>query len=738
MIDFESLPLPEGAPEKGACIRENEVEPGVLFLHLEPPHRPKLAVLDVPLLRDLNDALDRASSRQDLKALVIAGREPLSFAGGADVDAIGSIEDPELAARMVGTGQAVFQKLWTMGRTAGGRIFTIAAVGGPVPGGACELSLACDRIVLADDKRTRIGLPEVKLGIFPGWGGTQRLPRRTGVPTALDLILAGKLLPAKPALKRGVVDRITHAESLWRVATDIAAGRMKCARRERRGWQRWLVDKNPLAAALIASQARKSVMAKTKGHYPAPLAALPLVVRAPRVGLDEGLRDELDGVRPLVVSRQTKNLVRLFHLSEAAKKLGRLSDGSRPAPVARAAVIGAGVMGGGIASLMAEKRVEVRLRDLDQKQLDAAVLTHRRDIEKKRKKRRLERHEADAANDRLTTTTAAVGLGRCELAVEAVAEKLNVKRAVFGELAELLPDDAILATNTSSLSLDAIAEGMPGPERFVGMHFFNPVRLMPLVEVVRGTHTSDDVVARVAQLALSLGKTPVVVKDVAGFLVNRVLGPYLDEALRLLEAGADPEAMDKALVAFGMPMGPCELLDEIGLDIARHAGDSLQAAYGERMTACQVLAPALDAGELGKKTGKGIYLWTTEKGRPKKAGRNARLSKSSGAFTLGTKEIVDRLTLAMLNEAVRCLEECVVAGPGELDLATVFGTGFAPFRGGVLRYAEALGLSAVVERLHALRRAPDIAADAAHAARFAPAPLLETLAAAGKTFDDAD
>ncbi len=736
MSDFQGLPLAPDAPPPGACVRRVTPEEGVVRLHLEPPHRPKLAVLDVPLLRDLDLALDGLRTG-GVRGLVITGREPLSFAAGADVDAMAEVTDPALAGRLVAAGQQVFQKLWRLGREGGGRIRTVAAVGGAVPGGACELALACDRILLADDPKTRIGLPEVKLGIFPGWGGTQRLPRRTGVPVALELILAGKLLPARPALARGVVDRLTQPEYLWRIADAIAAGRIKVERRARRPLARWLVDRNPLAGALIAARARKSVLAETRGHYPAPLAALPLVVRAPRVRLEQGLRDELDAVRPLIVGRTAKSLVRLFRLSEAAKRLGRLSDGSSAPGVARAAVVGAGVMGAGIASLLAEKKVEVRLRDLDARQLDAAQLAHRAEIARLLSRRRLERHQADAAIDRLEVTTTALGFGRCALAIEAVAEKLAVKRAVLGELARLLPKGALLATNTSSLSVADIAAELPEPERVVGMHFFNPVRAMPLVEVVRGPRTSDAAVARVARLALDLGKTPVVVADVAGFLVNRVLGPYLDEALRLLAAGVDPEAIDRALVGFGMPMGPCELLDEVGLDIASHAGASLEAAYGARMRGSRFLAPALDAGELGKKSGRGIWIWERAGARATKQGPNPRLVRGPRAAEPRPDELVDRCTLAMVNEAVRCLDERVVAGPGELDLATVFGTGFAPFRGGVLRHAEALGLPAVVERLRALQRLPEIAADQDHAQRFEPAPLLERLAREGKGFDAA-
>ncbi|HEX6886277.1 MAG TPA: 3-hydroxyacyl-CoA dehydrogenase NAD-binding domain-containing protein [Planctomycetota bacterium] len=730
MIDLKGLPVPEDAPPAGACIRVERPEPGLARLHLDPPHK-KLALFDVPLLADLDRALEELAKDTTLKGLVIAGKEPLSFAGGADIETIKKLDSEDHATRFAREGQKLFQRLHRLSRSGGGRLFVVAAVGGPVPGGACELCLACDRIVLADSEKSRIGLPEVLLGILPAWGGSQRLPRRIGVAAALGAILAGKLHNPRQALKLGIVDRLAPAEHLWRIAGEIALGRKPCPYRGRVGMKKVLVDRNPLVAALMASQARKKVLAETKGHYPAPLAAIPLIVRAPRANLEAGLAAEAEAVRPLSRGPIAKSLLGIFLVSEEAKKAGSGPDGEKAPRLERAAVIGAGVMGAGIASLMAERGLEVRLRDLDAKQLDAAVAAHRAEIEKKRGRRQLQRHAADQAVDRLTVTREASGFARSQIALEAVAEKLEIKRAVFRELAAQMGPEGILATNTSSLSVGAIAEGVPNPERVVGMHFFNPPRKMPLVEIVRGPRTSDEVVRRTARLALDLGKTPVIVKDVAGFLVNRVLGPYLDEAIRLVGTGADPQALDRALVGFGMPMGPCELLDEVGLDIASHAGASLEAAYGERMQAAQVLKPLVAAGELGKKTGTGLYLWRKGRGgKLEKAGLNPRLPPKNGHhFT--DEELVDRCVLAMGNEAVRCLAEEVVENARLLDLATVFGTGFAPFRGGVLRYLDARGLPEVVGRLEALRSR--LQGENERLGRFEPAALLAERARAGKS-----
>ncbi|MEX1025648.1 MAG: 3-hydroxyacyl-CoA dehydrogenase NAD-binding domain-containing protein [Planctomycetota bacterium] len=730
-MNVDGLPLPPNAPEPRTCWRIERPRTGLVRLVLDPPHRPKLPLLDVPTLRDLDLALADLADERELVGLVITGRDPLTFAGGADVEGIGSITNDELARRVVAEGQELFQRLHELSKGGGGRVFVVAAVGGPVPGGACELSLACDRIVLANDPKTRIGLPEVKLGIVPGWGGTQRLPRRTGVPAALDLILTGKLVEPQKALSLGIVDRLAQPADLVRIADEIAMGDRPCRRARRSAWKRWFIDRNPVAGAVVAHQAYKSVWKRTRGHYPAPLAALSLVVRAPRMRLGTGLHAERDAVVPLVTSPVTKSLVGLFFAAEAAKKLGEF-DGRKAPAIERAAVVGAGTMGGGIARRLALSGVSVRLFDLQPAALDAVKREHARDLKQRVRRRRLQQHEADAAYDRLAITREVVGIARTEFVIEAVAERLDIKRQVLGDWAARMPPGAILATNTSSLSIDAIAEGLAEPERVVGMHFFNPVDRMPLVEVVRGTATSDETIARTARLALDLGKTPVVTRDVAGFLVNRVLGPYLDEAVRLLESGVGPERIDDALLDFGMPMGPCALLDEIGLDIAQHAGASLAAAYGPRMQTSTFLARLLEHEFLGKKSGGGIYLYESDaRGRRRKRGVNPRVG--AGGRELSHEDIVDRTVLAMANEAVRALEEGVVEDAATLDLATVFGMGFAPFRGGVLRFLDALGPQRAVDRLRAIHGSPDVE-QATHRDRFAPAHLLLEHARNGAQF----
>jgi len=738
VIELAGLPLPKNAPKAGECVRAERPEANLVELVLDPPHR-TLAVFDVPLLRDLDAALDAIEHDALVRGLVITGRNAKQFAAGADIDALAELSDPALLARMVHLGQGIFERVARLSRERRGFV-SVAAIGGAAPGGACELALACDFIVLANSKETKIGLPETQLGILPGWGGCQRLPRKIGVPAALDAILNGKLYSAREALKLGIADRTTNPEDLLRVARGIALGREKIEHRERT-LARLTVDKNPLATRFIAGQARKAVLAKTRGFYPAPLEALEIVARAPHTDMQEGLATEVEAVARLGTGPVAKNLMRIFRLSEEAKKLKLRPDGT-PAPAAtHIGVLGAGVMGRGIASLAAERGIATRLFDIAPAALDTALEEHRAGINEKKKRRRLEKHEAERAIDRLDVTRTLIGFGRSELVVEAVAERLEVKRAVFQELARTLGEDAILATNTSSLSVAAIAEGLPHPERVVGLHFFNPVKKMPLVEIVRGPKTSNEIVTRCAALALELGKTPVVVSDVAGFLVNRLLGPYLDECVRLFEGGVEPARLEALLYGFGLPMGPLELLDEVGLDIASHAAAALHAAYGARMTPARALSMLLADKRLGKKAGQGFYVHAQHAGSKEKPVLASDLARyvpagSPRLAVLRDEEVLDRALLAMLNEAARALEEQVVAGPRELDLATIFGMGFPPFRGGLLSWADTLGPKELVARLERIAGEADIAARTGGRERFTPAASLKRMAVSGARFHD--
>ncbi len=728
MIDITGLPSPKNAPPVGTCVRIERPEAGLARLVLDPPHR-TMPVFDLPLLRDLDLALDAVEKDASVKGLVITGRDTKTFAAGADIDAIAALTDPATVGRVIAIGQGLFERIDALGASRP-QFTSVAAIGGAAPGGACELALACSFVILCDNESTRIGLPETMLGILPGWGGTTRLPRRIGLASALEAILSGKLYSPREALRSGLVDRLCAPEDLLRIAGDVALRRTRLERRSR-GIKRFLVDGNPVANAFIASAARKQVLARTHGHYPAPLRAIEVAARAIRSSTRASFEAEREAAQDLATGPISKNLIRIFELSESAKKLKLLPNGESAAAPSRVGVLGAGVMGRAIASSAADRGAWTRLFDIVPAALDTALLEHRTDVESRSRKRKLQKSAAERAIDRLDVTSTLVGFTHCDLVVEAVAERLDVKRKVFLDLARQMQSGAILATNTSSLSVDAIAEGVPNPERVVGLHFFNPVKRMPLVEIVRGKRTSPEVVARCAAFALALGKTPVVTADCAGFLVNRLLGPYLDESLRLFAAGVDPVRLDGALRDFGMPMGPLELLDEVGFDIAQHAAKSLHAAYGARMTPSTVLDLPVSEKRLGKKTKQGFYVHSDDrKVKPKLASDVARFVPAGTlrAGSMSDEHIVERALFAMLAEAARALEERVVASPRELDLATIFGMGFAPFRGGLLAWADTLGTRAIAARLEAIAREPDVAARTGGPERFQACGLLSRLA----------
>jgi len=711
MSGLDLFPMPEGAPEAGACIRVDRPEPGLAVLSLVPPHR-SLAVLDAPLLRDFEAALNALEADKDLEGLVVAGADPLKFAAGADLEAIRTMDKATDVEEVVRVVHDLFLRLEGLSAR------TVAAVGGPVPGGAFELALSCDAIVIADHPSTRIGLPEVKLGLIPGWGGCHRLPERVGISAALGMILKGSLVPAKPALKRGMVDRLTDPEYLVKVASDLAMGREPIKPRKA-GVSRWLVDLNPLGRFLVGRLARKQVMARTLGKYPAALDAVALVAGAPGRSRKAAAKIESTTIAGLAVGPECKALVKVFFGMEAAKK--RFRGAGREGGIRRAGVLGAGVMGGGLARLMAEKGLETRLFDPVPEALDRTLLTHRNHVEGLRRRHRLKRHQALAATDRLQAAREATGFGRSQVILEAVAEDLAIKQKALLGMAEQVSEDCILATNTSSLSVTAIANGLPHPERVVGMHFFNPVHKMPLVEVVRGEETSEETAAETAALALALGKTPVVVRDVPGFLVNRILGPYLDEAVHLFAAGADPARIDRLLLDFGMPMGPFRLLDEVGLDIASHVSKILHAAYGDRMSPATAIPAMVTSDRLGKKTGQGFYQHPAAKGRSSLCRDLSRFQLGQACATLEDADIVDRLVLLMVNEGWRCLEEGVVGSEEELDLATVLGTGFAPFRGGLMSHARTMGEDRVRDRLAEFAEAADVTTRTGGPDRYTPA-----------------
>jgi 3-hydroxyacyl-CoA dehydrogenase/enoyl-CoA hydratase/3-hydroxybutyryl-CoA epimerase len=697
---------------------------GLAHLVMDHPAR-KLNVLDADAVASLEAALTDLESAPP-QGVLVRSAKPGSFIAGADVDAIGSLSDAEQVHALVRRGQAAYARLAALSSP------TVAAIDGVCLGGGTELALACDSRMASEEPRTQIGLPEVNLGIFPAWGGTTRLSRLVGLPTALDMILTGRSLDARRAERAGLIHRaVPAAWLLERAETRLVelAKRPRAKRRDRyqpHDFMSWFLSRTPFGRSLVFKEARKGVMARTGGVYPAPLAVLNVLQLTAGRSVELGLAAEADAVAPLVVSAVCKNLVRIFRLSESARRANVVADAAvRPAPVQGMALIGAGVMGAGIAELASRHGIAVRMREIKPEALQNGLRTVRAVIDERGRRKRQSAREKDAQMGRILPTLELTGMGHADFAIEVVVEDLDAKRRVFAELEVRVPPGALLASNTSSLSINALAQGLLHPERFVGFHFFNPVHRMPLVEVVRGEKTSDAALVTAVGLARRLGKTPVVVKDSPGFVVNRVLMPYLREALHLLEESYTVPDIDEAMRRFGMPMGPFEVVDEVGLDVAYKVAGVLSKAFPERMQPSPALEKLLAAGRLGKKNGTGFYR---HKGRKREPDRSVRglIGLNQARHPKSLDSLAERMVLAMINESARCVEEGIVAGAEQVDLAMVFGAGFPAYRGGVLRHADTMGLESVVDRLRSLR--------AEKGPRFEPCALLAANAATEKTF----
>lgn len=650
-------------------------------------------------LGSFDRALAALAADARVQGVIVTGPGPGMFCAGADVALIQDVTvaaDGEAAAT---TGRTAFARCRQL------RVPVVAAIEGPCLGGGLELALFCDVRVASDHPATQLGLPETKLGIVPGFGGTQNLARLIGLPKAAELVLAGKLLRPDAARRAGVVDRVVPATKLLdaaRAELDALRRKGRKGRRRRlRGLAFWL-SRTPLRS-LVLRKAGRGLQQGQARFYPAPKAALQLLADAFTKSPAAGFAAEAKALGETIVTPESKGLVHLFFLTERSKRLGK-DPAARD--VSRALVVGGGVMGAGIAGLFAEKGLRVRLCDLDLGALARAKARLQKDLDKRQRRRQLARHEVMAVQDRLAVSTEPGSLAGVDLWLEAVVEDLATKQKLMAAaIARGLPDHAMLATNTSSLSVTAMARGLPHPERVVGLHFFNPPEKMPLVEVIRGAETDAATVATACRLAVRLGKFPVVVADSPGFLVNRCLAPYLDEAARLLLEGTSPEAVDAALLDFGMPMGPCRLLDEIGYDVAAKVGAVMHAAFPQRMVPCELTGALAAAKVLGQKSGGGLYGPDGTGDGPGRAVL-ARLRGARGApgREAGRTEILHRLVYPLVGEAFRCLDEGVVTDEADLDLGLVMGIGFPPFRGGVARFAAREGLPRIVAALDELAR----------------------------------
>lgn len=626
-------------------------------------------VIDAAFLDELEMAL-RAVRRVGAKGLVFLSAKPSIFVAGADLESLGKIRGEALAA-LVERGQRLFGEIASLG------IPTVAAIHGAALGGGLELALACERRLASDDPATTLGLPETQLGLLPAWGGSTRLPRLVGLPKALDLILTGKALPAKAARKIGLVDEVVPKERLRSRVLALLAEPLPKRKSH-------FLTNNPVSASLLRLLTKRRLLEKTRGNYPAPLAALEVMSHgswgADR-DIEASLARERDAFLALSETDATRHLLRLFFLQEKAKHF-RFDESIAPRslpPIHRTAVIGAGVMGAGIAQAFASRGFPAILADLDPSRVAAGMKSVSKLFDEAVKRRIFTAHEARRKLDLVSPTAERVPLHRCDLVVEAAVEDLAVKQRIFADLCARTSPETILATNTSALSVTALAgaEGVTHPERIIGLHFFNPVSRMKLVEIVVTGFTSPETVERVLAFVRGLGKIPVVVKDSPGFLVNRILMPYLIEAGRLAESGVPVATIDHAMLDYGMPMGPLRLLDEIGLDVAAHVAETMTASFGDRFALPDILTRLLEQGHFGRKSGRGFYRHETGKAIHETVAESQDHLPEAPA-------IATRLASLMTREAKRCLEEGIVRDAGTIDLAMILGTGYAPFRGGPL------------------------------------------------------
>ncbi len=672
-------------------------------------------IFDRSTLAELDVHLANLEAEPTLKGVIIASAKPKIFIAGADLKEFVRAPDAVALGEIVDLGQRIFTRLSRL------TVPSVAAIHGVCLGGGCELALACDWRVASTDKATKLGLPETQLGILPAWGGSVRLPALIGLPAALGLILPGRQVVGAQGLKLGLVDQLAHREYL------TAAARRLLARGKRPPPPHRVSSFTPIRA-LVAAQARRGVLAKSRGHYPAPLKALEVCTDTLSHSLETGLVLEKAALLELFETPECRNLVGIFFLQERAKKLS-VPAPAVAAPVRRVAVVGAGVMGAGIAQWVSARGLPVILKDIAPEALAKGLRTIEAVYRDATKRRVVTATEAMAGLDRITPSHLATRLHAVDLVIEAAVEKLEAKQSIFRDLEARVRPDTILATNTSALSIESIAAGLAHPERVVGIHFFNPVHRMQLVEIVQGPRTSADALATALQFSKSIGKLPVIVKDSPGFLVNRILMPYIVEAVRLFREGAGVEEVDRVMLDFGMPMGPLRLADEVGLDVASHVAQDLGRRLPHPAAPDDTLEAMIARGWLGKKSGCGFYLHAGKKGHEKVNPQVGAVS-TVAVRPLNPARARDRLVLIMINEAACCLAEGVIESPEEVDFAMILGTGWAPFRGGPLRYADTLGIAEVVRRLEVLSREV--------APRFAPCEYLCEMRRAGRTFYPAD
>ena len=694
---------------------------GLAILTIDTPG--KLNVLSPPVFEELDSRFDEIAADNRVTAVVIKSGKPGSFVAGADIKFLNTITTTEEGAEMSRAAQGVFNKLEDL------KVPVVCAIDGVCLGGGLEMALACHYRLVSENPATVLGLPEVQIGLIPGAGGTQRLPRLIGFTESLDKILTGKKTRAKKALKLGLADELVPVELIHSRAEEAAlelAGKSGMAWKNQEGRQKALTTKLAEAYGVrsaIYTKAKADLKEKTRGHYPAPMLALEAVRSALRTELNEGLEEEAKHFGEAAVTSVSKSLIHLFNITTELKGDSGIDGEAEAKDVTNAAVIGGGLMGSGITTVLTDVGVRTRVKDISEETLGKMYGYVDKYLKRKVKRKHYRPFERDVRLGRVTASTDYSGFKNAQIAIEAVFEDINLKHKVVGEIEENLPADTIFASNTSSLPIAKIAEGAKNPELVIGMHFFSPVEKMQLVEVITHDGTADWVTATTVALAKKMKKHTIVVRDGAGFYTSRILAAMCNEAVRCLYDGAPIEKIDKALEYIGFPVGPMRLMDEVGIGVVTKVMGIMMDAFPGRFEAPPQWENVLE-GRQGKSSGLGFYRYTN-KGRSPDRSVYRALPNPERADMRGAN-ISERCLYAFLNECAHCLQEGILRCPRDGDVGAVFGLGYPPFEGGSFFHMDSIGLDKVVENMERLATE--------HGERFQPAQILRDMAKKGETF----
>jgi 3-hydroxyacyl-CoA dehydrogenase/enoyl-CoA hydratase/3-hydroxybutyryl-CoA epimerase/3-hydroxyacyl-CoA dehydrogenase/enoyl-CoA hydratase/3-hydroxybutyryl-CoA epimerase/enoyl-CoA isomerase len=710
-------------------ISRSMAEPDIAVLTFDAPDK-GANILSRSVLDELEAHLTELEKRSDLAGVIFRSAKPGIFIAGADlrefVAATSTTTDrAHLKAEtiaMASRGRQLFERL------SKGPFVTVAVIDGVCVGGGAELAIWCDRRLMSDNPKAQFGFPEVKLGMFPGWGGTARTPRIVGLSNALELVTGGESIDGRAAALMGLATDVLPSDKLEAAAIDLIRAEKRTGQylADRERWRK-PIDMDETELMFLGATASAMIQQQTKGHYPAPMAALELMLGAASVDVETAGQQEATAFAEVFGTPINRALINVFFLTDRNKKDPGVATKVEPRAIRSVGVFGAGIMGSGISAACIKRELQLTITDAAPQALAGGVQKALEEVSYNKAIKGPDVQRMLKFAPLVKATSVDAEFAGCDLVIEAVVENPKVKQELYGRVEPLLKPDAILASNTSAISIGTLASGLKRPDRFLGIHFFNPVRQMPLVEIIRGPQTSDETVATAVAFAKAIGKSPIVVNDGPGFLVNRLLLPYMNEALELLQDGVDIKQIDGAAKAFGMPMGPITLYDVVGIDTAYYAGQVMRAAFPDRIIESAVLAAMVQAKRLGQKTGVGFFRYKDKKGRGEPDPTLADVLKplQRKQEKLSEQQIIERLFLPMALEATRILAEGKVRDARDVDLGLIYGIGFPPFKGGLLFWADTLGAAKLIEMLKPLT---------ALGPRYEPTPMLVEMARNGGKF----